>query len=82
MDDDYKIKQKEADSLRLVAFFGVSISTIATLVCVISVPMLYGYLQRVQSDMFDQVDFCKMRTKNIWKEMAHTQVKFYFEFKI
>lgn len=74
MDDNQIRKQKEADNFRLIAFFGVSISTISTLVCVISVPLLYGYLQKIQSDIFDQVDFCKMRTKNIWKEMAHTQV--------
>lgn len=37
---DVKSRQKEADSLRTVAFFGVALSTIATLVCVISVPMI------------------------------------------
>uniref|UniRef100_A0A915E9J9 Nematode cuticle collagen N-terminal domain-containing protein n=1 Tax=Ditylenchus dipsaci TaxID=166011 RepID=A0A915E9J9_9BILA len=69
-----KERQNEADSLRVVAFFGVALSTIATLVCVVSVPMLYGYMQQVQSAMQNEVDFCKLRSGNIWREVTRTQV--------
>jgi len=71
MDD--KSRQREADSLRTVAFFGVALSTIATLVCVISVPMVYNYMQQVQSAMQNEVDFCKLRSGNIWREVTRTQ---------
>lgn len=74
MDQDVKNKQREADSLRTVAFFGVALATIATLVCVISVPMVYNYLQHMQSVMQAEVDFCKMRSGNIWREVTRTQV--------
>jgi hypothetical protein len=65
---------QEADSLRRIAFFGVAVSTIATLICVISVPMLYNYMQHMQSVMQNEVDFCKSRSGNIWREVTRTQV--------
>ncbi len=68
-------RQQEADSLRRIAFFGVAVSTIATLVCVISVPMLYNYMQHMQSVMQNEVDFCKSRSGNIWREVTRTQVR-------
>jgi Nematode cuticle collagen N-terminal domain len=76
MEDEASIKyrQREADTLRRVAFFGVAFSTIATLLAVISVPMLYSYMQHVQSLMQHEVDFCKLRTGNIWREVSRAQV--------
>ncbi len=87
--DNCKSKQQEADNLRLIAFFGVALSTTATLICVISVPMLYSnqififyiciisildYMQHVQAVMQNEVDFCKSRSGNIWREVTRTQV--------
>ena len=67
-------RQREADSLKWLAFVGVALATVATLVCVISVPMLYSYLQHIQSVMQNEVDFCKSRSGNIWREVTRTQV--------
>lgn len=67
-------RQHEADSLKTFAFIGVALATVATLICVISVPMLYSYLQHVQSVMQNEVDFCKSRSGNIWREVTRTQV--------
>ena len=44
-DEDTKAKLCEADNLRRVAFFSVTVSTIAILISVITVPMLYNYMQ-------------------------------------
>jgi hypothetical protein len=38
MDDNYKKLDREAESLRKLAFFGVAVSTIATLTAIIAVP--------------------------------------------
>ena len=75
MDDSgVKTRQAEAEGLRTIAFFGVALSTIATLVCVLSVPMLYNYMQHMQAVMQNEVDFCKSRSGNIWREVTRTQV--------
>ncbi|WKX93397.1 hypothetical protein Q1695_011006 [Nippostrongylus brasiliensis] len=74
MTGDVKHWESEALSLRRIAFFGVAFSTAATLICVISVPMLYNYMQHMQTAMQNEVDFCKSRSGNIWREVTRTQV--------
>lgn len=69
-----KTFEAQAASLRRVAFFGVALSTVATLVCVLAVPMLYNYMQHVQSVMQSEVDFCKSSSGTIWREITRTQV--------
>lgn len=71
---DPKQGEAEAASMRRIAFFGVAISTVATLLTVITVPMLYSHMQTIQSQMQSEVDFCKMRSGNIWREVTRTQV--------
>ncbi|VIO99774.1 Cuticle collagen 40, putative [Brugia malayi] len=69
---DIKLQQ-EANCLRRIAFCGVTMSTVATLLCVISVPMFYNYLQQMQSVMIDQIEFCRSRSDHIWREIIRTQ---------
>ncbi|KRX63506.1 Cuticle collagen dpy-13 [Trichinella sp. T9] len=57
-------------SLRPVAFCAVAFSTVAVLSCVITLPLMYNYVQNVQTIMQDEVDFCKARSKDMWKEMV------------
>lgn len=75
---DSKSAENEAQGLRTIAFLGVVLSTIATLSCVLAVPMAYNYVQRVQSVMQNEVDFCKSRSVNVWKEVTRTQVGLYY----
>ncbi|EFO97240.1 CRE-COL-186 protein [Caenorhabditis remanei] len=63
----------EAQSLRRIAFFGVAMSTVATFVCIITVPLAYNKMQQMQSNMIDQVDFCKTRSNLFWREVTKTQ---------
>ncbi|KHN83539.1 Collagen alpha-5(VI) chain [Toxocara canis] len=49
-----------ADKLRRQAFCGVAMSTIAAVVCILSVPMVYNYIQYVHSVLQNEVEFCKL----------------------
>lgn len=59
--DDYVCPKRlaQAERLRRMAFFGVAMSTIAALICVLCVPVIYNYLQHVQSLLQNEVDYCK-----------------------
>lgn len=65
---DPKTEHREAESLRKLAFFGIAISTVATLTAIVAVPMLYNYMQHVQSSLQAEVDFCQHRTDGLWDE--------------
>ncbi|CAJ0587649.1 unnamed protein product, partial [Mesorhabditis spiculigera] len=64
----------QADSLKRVAFMGVSISTMAVVVCVLGVPLMYSHIQRVHTHMQHEVDFCRSRSGNVFKELAKANV--------
>uniref|UniRef100_A0A1I7RTG2 Col_cuticle_N domain-containing protein n=1 Tax=Bursaphelenchus xylophilus TaxID=6326 RepID=A0A1I7RTG2_BURXY len=66
--------KQEADGLRAIAFAGVTMATVATLFTVLSVPMIYSHLQHIQSGMQSEVDFCKMRSANVLREITRTQM--------
>lgn len=68
-----KLKKEEADGFRRTAFFGIAISTVATLTAIIAVPMLYNYVQHIQTSLEGELEFCKHRTDGLWHEyqMVH-----------
>lgn len=68
--DDPKLKVVEAESLKRVAFFGIAVSTVATLTAIIAVPMVYNYMQHVQSSLQIEIDFCKHRTNGLWEQYS------------
>ncbi|EJW78155.1 hypothetical protein WUBG_10937 [Wuchereria bancrofti] len=59
--DDPKQLLIEAESMKKLAFCGVAVSTVATLVAIICVPMLCTYMQNVQSNLQDEISFCRTR---------------------
>jgi hypothetical protein len=54
---------KETDEhrhMRRVAFIAVVVSTVAVIASVVALPMVYQYVQRLQSHMMAEMDFCKV----------------------
>lgn len=60
LDPDLAKKYKEAEQFRRLAFVGVAFSTISIIIAVVSVPMIYNYVQAVQSVLQNEVEFCKV----------------------
>jgi hypothetical protein len=87
-DTDLARKYAEAESLRRVAFVGITLSTVAVLAAILAVPTLYNHVQYVQSALHQELDFCKVnanvytthvlshilqsRTGDLWQEVART----------
>ncbi|KHJ92425.1 nematode cuticle collagen domain protein [Oesophagostomum dentatum] len=74
---DEKSKLAEAEGLKRLAFFGIAISTVATLTAIVAVPMLYNYMQHVQSSLQNEVDFCRHRPDGLWDEFHRDGVRFH-----
>ncbi|VDN19277.1 unnamed protein product [Gongylonema pulchrum] len=66
-------KQRQAVRLKKIAFFGVTISTAATICSVIVIPLLYYYIQVIQTTLTDEVEFCRQRSGRMWQEFIFTE---------
>lgn len=69
-----EVERSEMETVRRVAFLGVTVSTIATLACVVVVPMVYNYVQQVDASLQHELGFCRLRSGNIAKEITRAQV--------
>jgi hypothetical protein len=65
---DIKERLREAESFKRLTFFAISISTVATLTAIIVVPMLYNYMQHVQSSLDEELEFCTHRSNGLWDQ--------------
>lgn len=52
--------EKDLRHFRRVAFIAVSLSTVTMLACVVILPLSYQYIQRIQSSMTSDVEFCRV----------------------
>lgn len=66
MDSNEKVSEMEG--FRKLAFCGIAVSTVAVVVAVMGVPMLYTYMQHIQSALDDEIDFCTQRAEGLWDE--------------
>lgn len=74
---DLEARRRYADQLRKITFFGVCLSTVATIASVIIVPLVYGYIQRIQSSLVTELELCRTESSRMWNEYSITsQVTF------
>ncbi|KAL3109881.1 hypothetical protein niasHT_019912 [Heterodera trifolii] len=67
------VLRQELTSMRRLAFFYVSISFSVTLLVAFFVPFLYNQIQYVQSMAQDEMEFCRLRARTIWREIGRTE---------
>lgn len=53
-------ESEEQRQMRRVAFFAVVVSTAAVICSVVTLPMLYSYVQNFQSHLVIETEFCKV----------------------
>jgi len=64
-----KHRETSSPSLRVVAFTAVVFSTVAVTTCLMTFPLVFHYVQTLQATIQGEVDFCKSRSRDMWKEM-------------
>ncbi len=57
--DDELLTQEDYGQMKRVAFMAVVVSTVAVTAAVVTIPLIYNYVQNLQSAMVSEVDFCK-----------------------
>uniref|UniRef100_A0A0R3S7D7 Col_cuticle_N domain-containing protein n=1 Tax=Elaeophora elaphi TaxID=1147741 RepID=A0A0R3S7D7_9BILA len=74
--NDLASQQNEAQAMKRTAFFGITVSTVATLTAIIAVPLLYNYVQYVQSSLEVEVNYCKHLTRGLWYQFDRVLICF------
>ncbi|CAD5233743.1 unnamed protein product [Bursaphelenchus xylophilus] len=64
----------EAHSLRNWAIFGSTLATLGTLLVVVLVPVVYENVQRIQTIMDGELEFCRHRAANVFSEIRVTKM--------
>ncbi|KAH7670026.1 Protein COL-48, partial [Aphelenchoides avenae] len=66
--------RRKRGSLRIVAFVAVVFSTVAITACLITFPLVFHYVQTLQAAVQGEVEYCKSRSKDMWKEMVDVEL--------
>ena len=61
--EKFNQETEEHVRMRRVAFLAVVVSTVAVMASVVTLPMVYSYVQSLQSHMMAELDFCKVNTR-------------------
>lgn len=78
----------EHRQMRRIAFVAIVVSTMAVIAAVVTLPMLYSYVQSFQSHLLVETGYCKVwsrdwqkkrrkiksRTRDMWFEMTALQI--------
>ena len=52
-----------------MAFFAVVIGTVAVVASAITLPLIYNYVQSLQSHLIAEVEYCKSRSRDMWVQV-------------
>ncbi|VDM13957.1 unnamed protein product, partial [Wuchereria bancrofti] len=63
-------RRTEMENLKRISLFGMAVSTFSILTAVTIVPMVYNYVQHIESSLQSEVDFCKHRSNDLWEEYS------------
>ncbi|VDK44753.1 unnamed protein product [Anisakis simplex] len=67
-------EKQRPHSMKTSAFVAIVLATAAITTCLISFPLIFNYVQSLESQVQVELDLCKMRTRDMWKEMLEMQV--------
>ncbi|CAG9529733.1 unnamed protein product [Cercopithifilaria johnstoni] len=67
------ITEADIQHFRRVAFIAVALSTVTMLCCIIFMPVSYQYVQKVQSSILNDMEFCKSRNRDLWTTIRSVQ---------
>lgn len=70
---DEKQKLVHAEDLKRFAFFGITVSTIATFTAIIAVPLLCLYLQNVHSNVQEELLYCRTKSNGLRGEYVRVR---------
>uniref|UniRef100_A0A183BIB8 Col_cuticle_N domain-containing protein n=1 Tax=Globodera pallida TaxID=36090 RepID=A0A183BIB8_GLOPA len=68
-----EFSEQDLRHFRRVAFVAVALSTVTMLACVLLMPVAYQYIQRVQSSISNDIEFCRSRNRDLWSEVVTAQ---------
>ena len=74
MDDDPKKALKKQQSLKPIAFAATVFSTVAITSCMIAFPLILHYIQTLESNVQLDLNYCKSRARDLWKEMLDIKI--------
>ncbi|CAI5438541.1 unnamed protein product [Caenorhabditis angaria] len=69
---DVKEETEQHRYMRKVAFSAIVLSTAAVVTCMITLPLLYGYIQQLQSEITLETGFCAMRSRDMLVQLYKT----------
>ncbi|KAF7633821.1 Col_cuticle_N domain-containing protein [Meloidogyne graminicola] len=68
-----EFSENDLRHFRRIAFVAVALSTVSMLACVLLMPIACQYIQRVQSSISNDIDFCRSSNRHIWSEVVGVQ---------
>jgi len=65
--------EKAPSSSRVIAFAAIVFSTVAITGCLLTFPLVFHYVQTLEASVQVELDFCKSRSRDMWREMLDIQ---------